>query len=73
MHDYLQKMKILPCAMNNTNTDSECRKLFFRTFEDFLAPGLEVRKSQISRVEKKFWKSDTFLTIFSKSAIFNVP
>ena len=73
MHNYLQKLKIYLCATNSSNVDSDLIKRFFRKFRSFLAPGLQVHKSRISRDKKDFWKFDTFLTIFSKSAIFNVP
>ena len=49
IHDYLQISQIPPCAINNSNVDSEPRKRFFRKFRNFLAPGLQVRKSRISR------------------------
>ena len=36
------------------NIDFELTKLFFRKFRSFLAPGVQVRKSRISRDKKEF-------------------
>ena len=59
-----------PCAINNSNVDSEPGKRFFRKFRDFLAPGLQVRKSRISRDAGHFCKNVVILTIFQESTIF---
>ena len=53
--DYLQISKVTQSAINDSKADSEARKQFFRKFRKFLTPGLQVRKSRISRV-KEFWK-----------------
>ena len=42
--------------LDSCHIDSECRKRFFRTFRNFLVPGLHVRKTHISRVIKEFCK-----------------
>ena len=47
--NYLQISHILRCAINKSDVDSDARKLFFRKFRNFSAPGLQVRKSHISR------------------------
>ena len=73
MHDYLQILKNSLCAINNSNTNSELTKRFFRKFRSFLAPGLQVRKSRISRDKKRLWKIVVILTIFGKSTIFQSP
>ena len=44
-----------------------------RKFGDFLAPGLQVRTTHISRDKNQFWKIDVILTIFGKSTIFQSP
>ena len=54
--DYLQISKLLQSAVNKLKPDSEARKQFFRKFKNFLTPGLQVRKSRISRDKKEFWK-----------------
>ena len=56
MLDYLQISKVTQSAINNSKSDSKGRKQFFRKFRDFLTPGLQVRKSRISRDKKEFWK-----------------
>ena len=71
--DYLQISQIPLCAINNSNVDSEPRKRYFRKFRNFLAPGLQVRKSRISRDTGNFWKNVVILTIFGKSTIFQSP
>ena len=73
IHDYLQISQIPQCAINNSNIDSERRKWFFRKFKNFLAPGLQVRKSRISRDMTDFWKFLGILAIFEKSTIFQSP
>ena len=73
IHDYLQYLQIPLCAINNSNADSELIKLFFRKFRNFLDPGLQVRKSRISRVTTNFWKNVVILTISRKSTIFQSP
>ena len=54
--DYLQILKVPPCAMNNSKVDSEARKRFFTKSRNFLAPGLQVRILRISRDIEEFWK-----------------
>ena len=54
MHDYLQYSQVPQSAINELNIDSEARKRFFRNFEKFLVPGLQVQKSRISRDMKYF-------------------
>ena len=73
IHDYLEYSQIPLCVMNNSNSDSELEKRFFRKFRNFLAPGVQVRKSRISRVKTNFWKIVVNLTIFGKSTIFQSP
>ena len=71
--DYLQISKVPPCAMSNSKIDSEARKRFFTKSRNFLAPGLQVRKSRISRDKTKFRKNVVIFTIFGKSTIFQSP
>ena len=70
---YLQISQIPQCAINKSNIDSELRKRFFRKFSNFLAPGLQVRKSRISRDMTNFRKIVVILAIFGKSTIFQSP
>ena len=71
--DYLQILQIPQCPIANSNIDSELRKRFFSEFKNFLTPGLQVRKSRISRDKTNFSKIVVFLTIFGKSTIFQTP
>ena len=52
--NYLQYSQVPQSAINELNIDSEARKRFFRNFEKFLVPGLQVQKSRISRDMKYF-------------------
>ena len=47
--DYLQISKVTQSAINDFKADSEAMKQFFGKFKEFLTPGLQVRKSHISR------------------------
>ena len=59
-HNYLQNLHISQCVTDSSHIDSECRKRFFRTFRNFLVPGLHVRKLRISRDIRDFRKNDDY-------------
>ena len=70
IQDYLQISQIPPCAIKNSNVDSEPGKRFFRKLREFLAPGLQVHKSRILWDGTEFLKNVVILTIFQESTIF---
>ena len=73
MHDYLQISQISPSALNSSHVDSELIKRLLRQFGSFLVPGLQVRKSRISRDKKDFSKIVVILTKFVNFTIFQSP
>ena len=70
IQDYLQFLEIFQCVPDHFHMNSELTKRFFRHFWNFLAPGLHVRKTHISRVIKDFCKIVVILAIFQKSTFF---
>ena len=70
IHDYLQFLEIPPCTTDTSHIDFELRKRLFRTFRNFLPPGLKSPETHISRDKKEFRKIVQFLPIIQKSTIF---
>ena len=72
-HDYLRFCQCLRSVINDSKNVSGGGKRFFRTFANFLVPGLSCSKMRISKVTSVFSNLLVKLAIFQKSTIFQCP